>query len=105
MHAKMTISDYLVVMKKRAKKAARPLRVAELKTHLSAYLKRVREGETLVVHDRDTPIARIVPIEDDGVFIRHATKRWEDIRWPAPPKKKTDSLAVLLELRKDRLPL
>jgi prevent-host-death family protein len=98
----MTIYDYHIVM---SKEPRRPLRVAELKAHLSAYLKKVREGETLIVHDRDTPIARIVPMEGEGLIVRHATKRWEDIKWPPRPKKKIDSLAVLLELRKDRLPL
>lgn len=89
-----------------SKKPTPPLRVAELKAHLSAYLKKVREGQTLIVHDRDTPIARIEPITAlEGLIVRKATKRWEDIKWPARPKKKTDSLAVLLELRKDRLPL
>lgn len=35
--------------------------VRELKASLSAYLRRVREGESLVVTDRGEPIARIVP--------------------------------------------
>jgi prevent-host-death family protein len=86
-------------------KKNQPLRVAELKANLSAYLRRVRQGETLIVHDRDTPIARIEPIKPGRLKLIPATKRWEDIKWPPPPKKKTDSLAVLLELRKDRLPL
>lgn len=33
----------------------------ELKNSLSRYLKRVREGETVVVTDRGEPIARIIP--------------------------------------------
>jgi prevent-host-death family protein len=48
-------------------------KIAELKANLSAYLSEVRNGETLVVCDRSTPIARIVPykvekIEDDLVI-------------------------------------
>ncbi len=36
--------------------------VSELKNRLSAYLRRVRAGETVVVMDRDRPIARIEKI-------------------------------------------
>lgn len=36
--------------------------IRELKTHLSAYLRRVKAGETIVITDRGTPIGRIVPI-------------------------------------------
>lgn len=38
--------------------------VRELKTHLSAYLRRVREGETITITDRGDPVGRIVPIEE-----------------------------------------
>jgi len=38
------------------------INIAELKTHLSAYLKRVRNGERIVVYDRKQPIAEIVPM-------------------------------------------
>ena len=38
-------------------------KVSELKARLSAYLSAVREGETVIVCDRRTPIARIVPLE------------------------------------------
>ena len=34
----------------------------ELKSGLSRYLKRVREGESIVVTDRGEPIARIIPV-------------------------------------------
>lgn len=36
--------------------------VAELKNRLSAYLKEVRAGQELLVRDRNTPVARIVPV-------------------------------------------
>ena len=32
-----------------------------MKTHLSAYLRRVKAGETIVITERGTPIGRIVP--------------------------------------------
>ena len=40
--------------------------VSELKAHLSAFLAAVRRGDTVVVCDRKTPIARVVPLEQRG---------------------------------------
>ena len=41
--------------------------VSDLKSRLSAYLKKVRAGETVLVLDRDQPVAKIEPatFEDD----------------------------------------
>lgn len=36
--------------------------IAELKNRLSYYLDRVKRGETVLVMDRSTPVARIVPL-------------------------------------------
>jgi prevent-host-death family protein len=36
----------------------------ERKHHLSAYLRKVKAGETVTITDRGTPIGRIVPAED-----------------------------------------
>ena len=43
-------------------------RVAELKNNLSRYLSYVREGGEVLILDRDTPVARLVPFApaDDG---------------------------------------
>ena len=38
--------------------------IRELRNHLSKYLDRVRTGEELVVTDRGTAIARILPIDE-----------------------------------------
>jgi prevent-host-death family protein len=38
--------------------------VAQLEAHLSQYLARVRHGKTVVVCDRRTPIAKLVPSTD-----------------------------------------
>lgn len=35
--------------------------VRELKNSLSSYLRRVRQGETVVVTDRGVPVARVIP--------------------------------------------
>jgi prevent-host-death family protein len=37
-------------------------RIAELKNRLSHYLQFVRRGQSVLIYDRDTPIARIEPI-------------------------------------------
>lgn len=38
-------------------------KIADLKNKLSYYLERVKKGETILVLDRTTPVARIVPVE------------------------------------------
>ena len=38
--------------------------IRELKNHLSAYLRKVKAGETITITDRGTPIGRIVPVGD-----------------------------------------
>jgi len=40
------------------------VRIAELKSRLSEYLRAVRNGETIAVLDRDTPVAQIVPVRE-----------------------------------------
>jgi prevent-host-death family protein len=41
--------------------------IAELKNKLSAYLNEVRAGRELVIRDRNTPIARLIPIDPDSL--------------------------------------
>jgi len=41
--------------------------VAELKNRLSAYLQLVREGEEVIVKDRNQPVARISPYNTSGL--------------------------------------
>jgi len=81
-------------------------KVSELKAKLSAYLAEVRGGGTVVVYDRNTPIARLVPFhdDDDDLVITEASdapaqlKRLKGVR----PKKPIDVDQLLSELRKDR---
>ena len=92
----MVTSDYLQVMK--------AVRVAELKSHLSEHLRSVRRGHPLVVLDRDTPIAQIVPCSADTVSfpMRQPTPRSrkpKDFRPPVPLKLRHDPVALLLEDR------
>jgi prevent-host-death family protein len=39
------------------------VKIAELKSKLSEYLRSVRSGNEVVIKDRETPIARIIPYE------------------------------------------
>ncbi|MGH9398912.1 MAG: type II toxin-antitoxin system Phd/YefM family antitoxin [Thermoanaerobaculia bacterium] len=53
-------------------------RISELRDGLSKYLTRVRKGETVIVYDRDTPIARIEPIaptDDLPEWVRNGIRR------------------------------
>lgn len=38
--------------------------IGELKNQLSAYLRYVRNGEEVVIKDRNRPVARILPIDE-----------------------------------------
>ena len=51
-------------------------RIAELKANLSKYLAQVRTGDTVIVCDRNTPIARLVPYAeaDDGFVVHRPTR-------------------------------
>jgi prevent-host-death family protein len=43
----------------------RTVNIAELKNRLSAYLNQVKDGEEIVVRDRNVPVARIVPLRSE----------------------------------------
>jgi len=56
------------------------VKIAELKGKLSEYLRSVRRGNEIVIKDRETPIARIVPYESSPkrLNVRHATMSLKD---------------------------
>lgn len=72
------------------------VKIAELKSHLSEHLRQVRRGHTLIILDRKTPIARVVPYSDDtqGGLLQ--------IREPLPNSPKLHQILLPpLQLRKD----
>jgi prevent-host-death family protein len=80
--------------------------IADLKAHLSGHLRAVKKGETLVVVDRGTPVARIVPAADvrGGVVTRPPTGDLASAkrllkRLPTLAVR-VDSVEILLEDRK-----
>ncbi len=78
-------------------------RIAELKSHLSEYLRAVRRGETIAVLDRDTLVAQIIPIHDrQALRVRKPAPGAPPpnrIPLPKPLKVKTDVVKMLLEER------
>lgn len=78
------------------------VRIADLKARLSEHLRSVRNGGTLTVLDRDTPVARIVPYAAQPLEIRKAQRRVRDLKLPPRLAKRTDSVAVLLDDRRRR---
>jgi prevent-host-death family protein len=82
----------------------RPLRVAELKARLSQYLRAVRAGRSLTVYDRDTPVARLVPVEPGPGNLPSVkpAARLRDVHLPRPVGKPARSLEALREERRER---
>jgi prevent-host-death family protein len=78
------------------------VRIADLKARLSEHLRAVRNGGTVTVFDRDTPVARIVPYAAQPLEIRKARRRLRDLKLPPKPSKRTDSVALLVEDRRRR---
>ena len=91
----MTTYGHNMVMKR--------VRIAELKSRLSEYLRAVRRGETIAVLDRETPIAQIVPVRERAALrIRKpapGTPAPNRVRLPKPAKVKLDIVELLLEER------
>ena len=94
--AEMITNGHLVTMSDR-------VGVAELKARLSEYLRRVRRGETITILDRETEIARILPLAGaDPLSIRSPLERVDRIQdVPLPPSLELE-VDVLELLREER---
>lgn len=79
------------------------VRIAELKSRLSEYLRAVRRGESIAVLDRETPVAQIVPIrERSALRIRKpapGTPPPNRVPLPKRAKLNVDVVQLLLEER------
>lgn len=78
--------------------------VAQLKARLSEYLRRVREGVEVTVLDRETPIARIVPVTGDTTPLsvrrpRRGAPPPGRVPLPRPLPLPVDVVTLLLEER------
>jgi prevent-host-death family protein len=75
----------------------RSVNISDLKAQLSAHIQLVRDGEEVLVYDRNRPVARIVPCHlaghsdqeqrliARGVLTPPLNKRPATVSWPAPP--------------------
>jgi len=93
--ANQTISGYKETMKQ--------VMISELKAKLSSYLADVRAGQTVVVCDRRTAIARLVPFDQsaDDFRVAPATDRLPSVR-ELPKVRMRKEMDVVAVLREDR---
>jgi prevent-host-death family protein len=80
------------------------VRIADLKSRLSEHLRTVRSGRSLTVLDRNTPIARIVPYDDDGDALevrmpRPGAPALQEVALPPGVVLKVDVVDLLMEER------
>lgn len=91
----MTISSHNVTMKQ--------VRIAALKARLSEHLRAVRNGETIAVLDRETPVAHIIPVRQSRALrVRKPAPGalpLHRVPLPKPAKLKIDIVDLLLEER------
>lgn len=90
--------------------------IGDLKARLSAHIKLVREGQEVIVCDRNQPVARIVPVNLDdqsahtkklvarGILVPPLKKRSPSERWPTPPGNVSDEVMkrIWKDEREDR---
>jgi antitoxin (DNA-binding transcriptional repressor) of toxin-antitoxin stability system len=79
------------------------IRIAQLKSRLSEYIRAVRGGETISVLDRETPVAQLVPVRA-GVALRirkpaAGTPAPNRVHLPKPLKLNLEIVDLLLEER------
>ncbi len=81
----------------------RTVNISDLKAQLSAHIQLVKDGEEVLVCDRNKPVARIVPCrlaysEQEqqliarGVLTPPLKKRPASASWPAPPGNVPDKI-------------
>ncbi|MGA3318903.1 MAG: type II toxin-antitoxin system prevent-host-death family antitoxin [Candidatus Korobacteraceae bacterium] len=93
----------------------RKVNVSDLKARLSAHIQLVKDGEEVLVCDRNKPVARIVPcrladhsreqrLVARGVLTPPLKKRSASGSWPVPPGNVSDEVIEQLqqEEREDR---
>jgi antitoxin (DNA-binding transcriptional repressor) of toxin-antitoxin stability system len=86
----------------------RTAKIAELKAKLSAHIEYVKNGEEVLILDRNTPVARLVaagPLDSydertkrliaKGILLPAAKPRAVGKKWPGPVKNKPISQKVM----------
>jgi len=95
--------------------SVRSANIADLRNHLTKYLREVRAGEEIVVRDRQRPIAKIVPltVDDDSAddaalvasgFMRRAQRPLRAAFWRTRRAAVTvrSAVAAVSDEREDR---
>ena len=72
----------------------------DLKTHLSAELKKVQNGTRIIVLDHKRPIAELIPTETEELFLSVAEQKYS--YHSVSPLTGKDPLCDLEEERSDR---
>ncbi len=75
--------------------------VSSLKAHLSENLRRVAEGESVIVTDRRKPVARIIPYEADDLVEAAASGPFLPVAPVGAGLPKLDAMALLRAERGD----
>jgi prevent-host-death family protein len=82
----------------------RTVNISDLKARLSAHIQYVKDGEELIVCDRNKPVARIIPcsVDDEGERVRRLIangrlepprkRRSSPVSWPTPPGNVSDEV-------------
>ena len=82
----------------------RTVKISDLKAQLSAHIQLVKDGEEILVCDRDKPVARIVPcrltgrsqqeqrLVSRGVLTLPLKKQPASVSWPVPPGNVSDKV-------------
>ncbi len=90
--------------------------ITEAKNQLSALLDQVRSGETVVITDRDRPVARLEPVGADDQtdpegrlahlerrgIIRRASVKPSELLLQKPPPTANDGASILTALLAER---
>ncbi len=87
--------------------------ISEIKNRLSAYIKKVRAGESVLIVDRNHPVARLervtaeshpderlARLERDGLLLRSTRPMPLELLKRSPPKAERSVLDALLEERR-----
>jgi prevent-host-death family protein len=82
----------------------RKVRIADLKARLSEHLRYVRRGHVVTVLDRETPVARLVPVETAAALVARrpvgAYGSVGAVPLPPPVTLALDPVALLLQDRR-----
>jgi len=77
--------------------------IAELKARLSEFLRYVKKGQSVTVYERDTPVARLVPLDASELLSSRPPTgehpSLQDVPLPPPLRLDVDVLDLLREER------